>query len=759
MDTPAFRIYFQKFLTYLDENGIKHHHLEALKDSSHSRKNNPEGKFTRSTIERAIEAIAEVRSENKKYLDRGKAMEYLDSLIDAAKIEFKIAYVNEEFQPFVNSHLSNNKPDYIEYFVCYYWYESYEVWDESNLEKERRQEVDMGYLELKKFTGDDKKTYYTSTLKLFPLPSRNEKSTSTHDNLDDDGALATIDSDDITWLGNSLIIRMTDKINKLVKSQWTIWLGDDTNFRESKDNFFLGTYCSVIRSSRSLSHMGVPLAGSVVLERKKTKQEAIDLIAKNPRVINNVIHNILYRTRLTTFPKTFQSIDNLPKFEEVNLINNYKGIYEGINIQNSSIGNYIEIFTCRIFDNNNAELRVKDYNNESEITHKGRIRIMTGHLNSVIAYFDFIPKNKVYRITMYFGTTIERSISKFGSLFGVYSKIERHSNAPRMGRIVLNRIDEDPTNQGEFNAHYEQKARNIYENDTKNVKIIPKKILEFLSGNDTIHDYLDILNTHHLTTNTAQKYEGTYYTYCISSNQNKILKYPLKIDENGIARMKGDKEERSGVAQYDGHTRLSLYFNSPRLFHLLFKVNQINPNENFFAFGVSSKLSVENEYPIAKTEILYWTKDDFDDEETRYKEFKISFEENSEFLEEDRKVKGLLAYLTGRFKYFFTSENPKRFPEKEPSETNAYFHSACYLATKKDYKNSLIDLYQSYLNGFRDSKLLNEEISPEGSLFPLYNDKNNDKPLTVKPRFSDLEELSFEQIIEKINQRITNASY
>ena len=56
------------------------------------------------------------------------------------------------------------------------------------------------------------------------------------------------------------------------------------------------------------------------------------------------------------------------------------------------------------------------------------------------------------------------------------------------------------------------------------------------------------------------RFEGNYYIYCYASIENAIHRYPLHIDNRGIARMalygsSGPKKKDiiEGLAQYDGH--------------------------------------------------------------------------------------------------------------------------------------------------------------------------------------------------------------
>lgn len=119
-------------------------------------------------------------------------------------------------------------------------------------------------------------------------------------------------------------------------------------------------------------------------------------------------------------------------------------------------------------------------------------------------------------------------------------------------------------------------------------------------------------------------------------------------------------------------------------------------------------------------EVLVSTNDNIDEDTTTYKEF---FIDSPEFRQEDEDRKGMLNWLTGKYNRLVTATaTPNDFwsRRKYQEYVNPHFYAACYRAYRGEHIDSLINLYQAYLHGFNDVKLLNAELGEGGCLKELH---------------------------------------
>ena len=257
------------------------------------------------------------------------------------------------------------------------------------------------------------------------------------------------------------------------------------------------------------------------------------------------------------------------------------------------------------------------------------------------------------------------------------------------------------------------------------------------------------------------RYEGDYYLYCLTSKEDAINKYPLHIDHQGNARMalhgytyENSKDIIHGVAYYDQDSALSISFHKEgkkeKYRHYLFSVMNYFPPNNFtHAYGISMRTN-HLKRPVARTEILVCSQDQFEDTKTVFKEYKI---DSPEFRREDVAMKGFLNWLSGKYNRLVTAPATPNEPWSmriEEEYVNVHFNSACYLAIKGESKECLTNLYQAYLHGYNNIVRLKAEIEPGGCLAGIYHSE-----LKGRPRFSTIshEELSCRELVERIELR------
>jgi hypothetical protein len=262
---------------------------------------------------------------------------------------------------------------------------------------------------------------------------------------------------------------------------------------------------------------------------------------------------------------------------------------------------------------------------------------------------------------------------------------------------------------------------------------------------------------------TKFRFQGNYYLYSLVSKENAVNRFPLHIDEHGTARIAlgnistaGSKDIITGEASYDSNAILSLSFerelNNEKYRHSIFSVLGHFPITSLkHAYGVSIRVN-QNKRPIARTEVLVCTTDNFDDANTVYEEY---FIDSPAFRDEDEKRNGMLNWLTGKYNRLLTAPatpNEPRSTRINEEYVDVHFFAACYLARKGDWENSLMHLYQAYLHGFYNMKLLKEELKKGGCLFEL--EKKVAVNATPRTNSEYHEKLNCQELIAKIKSRL-----
>jgi hypothetical protein len=169
-----------------------------------------------------------------------------------------------------------------------------------------------------------------------------------------------------------------------------------------------------------------------------------------------------------------------------------------------------------------------------------------------------------------------------------------------------------------------------------------------------------------------------------------------------------------------------------------------------YAFGVSINVNASKRC-IGRTEVLIYTTDNFDDVNTTFKEY---FIDSAEFIEEDKKYKGKLNWLTGKYNRLVTSPaspDVHYSTRKNAEYVDVHFFAACYLARKGDWQNSLTNLYQAYLHGFYNLESLEEELKPGGCLYEL--EKLDDKKAVPGTNSHYFKELNCKDLVARIRSR------
>lgn len=256
------------------------------------------------------------------------------------------------------------------------------------------------------------------------------------------------------------------------------------------------------------------------------------------------------------------------------------------------------------------------------------------------------------------------------------------------------------------------------------------------------------------------RYEGSYCLYCPASTGHAINKHPLHIDKAGNARIvfrgNGSKDILEGVALFDGHSILSISLfeevDIKKFKHYIFSVaGQFPPNLKN-AFGISLRAN-QDLRPIARMEVLIASNVNIDSPAVVYEELVI---DSDAFREEDIKLAGVLTWLTGKYNRMIVAPSkPNRSYSRRMAEyVDVHFQSACYLALRGHYEESLINLYQAYLHGFDNVALLEKEIN-EGCLKEIFH-----SPVKVVPKHSKghHEALDCKEIAGRIRKRAAHIS-
>jgi hypothetical protein len=169
-------------------------------------------------------------------------------------------------------------------------------------------------------------------------------------------------------------------------------------------------------------------------------------------------------------------------------------------------------------------------------------------------------------------------------------------------------------------------------------------------------------------------------------------------------------------------------------------------------FGISTRFQQDNR-PSARSEILVACPEGWD-----HTTGTLRMEINSEmFNKEDLQLKGLLSWLTGiNSRYIKMPMTPNRFYKDRKTEefVNIHFYSACYLSVKGETEKAIRNLYQAYLHGFNNIKLLETEIRKGGALHPIINSTIKTAPGEAGENTMPV--LSISEIIKEIKNRATH---
>lgn len=642
-----------------------------------------------------------------------KQMSYLNRLILHCSSNYDIDFQNGEFilKSIIAPSTSFN-------FYCYFWYEEQEG-------DEMFTKIGTYLFKIEKYQKGNS-VYYKANLFVVPVRKGDKK----YEYDERKSGMFMAISDSVELIDNNLVLRMSDPKVKSIKSQWNFSLSTDSNLENEEIKYFFGTYSSFqrelnINSKEYTFSPGKPIAGKAILERT-FDDNALKILWEGNKKINPTIYNLLHRTRLDSTQKPLKDISEDPKYFEIDKLKNIAGVYQGHSIQNSTNDPFLQKTKMIIYEETRAELKLYTHVNNLIIL-KGRVRIMPKRNNSLMAYFDYINENKIYRVTIY----LRRNPKDENTLYGVYSKIERDGSEPRIGRITFEKYFSSESEEEKLKQDSKRKKiiiSNIYAEDIYTDSSIDSEILKYLEGKNKYFDFLDrlVLKTETYQYSEAEKeiiegLAGNYYIYCLSTNLFDVIRYPLTINSDGSIVLKTREKNNIGYGNiYLDGNRILLKFvkkgSAPTLFSILFFLdNKKNRSEISILYGVSNKTSVHGSNPVGKIELLINPNDDKGNYE--YKSFRIDYDINSEFSKEDLKRNGILSYLTGRSSYVITHKTSNSFHSKdeikEGQEFLIPFYASCHLLNNKNFKTGLELLLKSYLYGLNNVSLIKENVNDD----------------------------------------------
>lgn len=564
----------------------------------------------------------------------------------------------------------------------------------------------------------------------------------------------------ITHLEPVLVLRFNDEHVHHIKSQLSVYIGKPNN-KAAEWPVLLGTYSSIGRKES----VNRPIAGTILLQKVASREEALRRIFLKEEAVPESVYHYLLRSRLTVEDKVIKSPDELSYNRELADLQKYVGIYEGKLVSRLKNEDFIESVVLLVRPNSRATLYVRDATDprgSNPREYMGRFRVIESFNNNIVGYFDYNINSRVNRFSI-FVDKLWKSVGLNNPsihLYGVYAGIEYQSDKVIAGRIRLSRLTSD------YKADirdYLSEVRSI-PFDSSRAEEVEKDILDLLTGQNHTSDFVETLRLSPKNDEGLFKGEknfrlkGNYYIYCLNTHENAIYRFPIEIGEKGDVKMKihnGEVIELvSGQAFYTDQrlTILLLKNGVPGYAHYLFSVLERAPRGGFkHAFGISSRFNSELR-PTGRLEVLVSSSMTFANEANAPATF---FIESEEFKREDIKLKGLLTFLSGRYNRLVVAPmTPNRLIKKRLNEyVDIHFYAACYLSSVNKFEEAGANLYQAYLHGFSNLKLLEKEAGEGGVLRPLLDKfKSEVLPSIVENHHMPLKP---EELIKKIRDRAT----
>ncbi|WP_127125640.1 hypothetical protein [Pseudoflavitalea rhizosphaerae] len=554
---------------------------------------------------------------------------------------------------------------------------------------------------------------------------------------------------DISYFGQSMIVRMEGLDNTDIKAQFTFSMNQKMSMGKDLPKSIKGTYSTVAHMSAT----GEPMAGLLYLKQVESPDEAMAAISDPTHQVPDEVYHFLFGTKLVIGPSTKVQKTSYSIQQETNELKDYAGVYLGhILSKSKSEKPLLESIVVEVFSNTMAVIHVPDPDKPETKTRKyhGRIRLVKPFNNNLIGSFDISSEYRVSRFTMYIYRRLkEHSHLKEPQYYGVYAGVEYSSEELVAGRIRLTKKSRSPLREEEINSLV--KAEPITETILKH----DEDLVQLFSGMDPNFDFVDTLVTKHNmpavnhARNQPFSYSGKYHIYELSHNQTHINRIPVEIFPDGNFVMQTGRSEKNqhtvlGTAHYKNEKFLALTgFDAESNFpvsHHLFSIQAYHKNELQHAFGVSTQVAPDN-IPSAHIKILVPVSSGI---KKVWSAFRIG---SPEFKHEDESLRGLLTWLGGRYDRLFKAPGSpnKIYSTRMYQEdfVNIHFYAACYQAKQNNINNTVSHLYQAFLHGFNNIRLLETEAGENGSLYPLLNEGGIIRELQNEssPAFRKVEEL------------------
>jgi len=440
-----------------------------------------------------------------------------------------------------------------------------------------------------------------------------------------------------------------------------------------RSNIIYGTYAAIDASG--------PVCGKAILV---SYEEATEELATETPSINPIIYEKLLSQRISADESPANGWDEDLVNNLVSASDSVSGVYIGYAF--SSTDKQFIKFRLRFNDDGTTR-----YKSPATSEYKGNFRIIYRDPSLIVANYDYRGDLDMSRIQIILKLPKEGETK----LFGIYSGFDGE-NRPMAGKCLL--IEEPTTAYEDIQIDF---IKNIHKTEYPNVELIYSYFLGGKSAPPYEDIHLDILNILRPMTYLKEKeifqtsyYQsrmkdlaGTYRSYKLSSDRQRINSNVLKIDPNGVFEMK----DHTGNSKYF-RGRVYIIERSILCFDVEKRGDDIYGGLFLFYVGNKSRrefrhlhgasvLITNNPSIRCGREVLMPVGEVFKTAESNVISLPWAGGVNQAFNDLNKEYPELVKFLSGRNDNLIKPDrDPDKAFERKENYGHLYFSSACYYA-------------------------------------------------------------------------------